>query len=48
MKREARLKMILAYEFSGQRSYESCDIPTRERIDALVRKLLRVFGAPRA
>lgn len=41
---EARLKMILAYEFSGQRSYESCDIPTRERIDVLVRKLMKVFG----
>ena len=42
--REARLKMILAYEFSGQRSYESCDIPTRARIDALIRKLIRLFA----
>lgn len=38
---EARLRQILAYEFSGQRSYFACDIPTRLRIDALIPKLTR-------
>lgn len=37
----AKLKMILAYEFSGQKSFESCDIPTRERIEKLIPKLIK-------
>lgn len=41
----AHLRMILAYDYSGQRSYASCDIPTRARIDAMIRKLAAVFGA---
>jgi hypothetical protein len=27
-----RLRAILAYEFSGSRSWESCDIVTREEV----------------
>lgn len=44
MTKEARLRMILAYEFSGQRSFDACDIPTRARIEALVKKLLKLFA----
>jgi hypothetical protein len=40
---QQRVKRILAYDFTGQYSYESCDIPTRARIDALLPKLARVF-----
>lgn len=36
---ESKWKAILAYEFSGSISYESCDIPTREKIDRLIPKL---------
>ena len=43
MTRNARLKMVLAYEFSGQRCYEACDIPTRARIGVLVKKLIKLF-----
>ena len=45
MTRTQRLRAILAYEFSGQRSYACCDIPTRERIDNLIPKLTKVFNA---
>jgi hypothetical protein len=38
-----RLRRILAYEFSGQYSYECCDIPTRERIDRLIRVILKTM-----
>lgn len=38
---ESKWKAILAYEFSGSTSYESCDIPTREKIDRLIPKLRR-------
>lgn len=41
----ARLKTLLAYAWDGQRSYESCDIPTRAKIDTLIPKLLK---APKA
>jgi len=40
---EQRLKMMLAHEFSGTTSYESCDIPTRLRIDRLVSKILKML-----
>lgn len=43
MNTDARLKTILAYEFSGQRSYDACDIPTRARITKLISKLQRVM-----
>lgn len=39
---ESRLKMILAHEFSGQRCFEACDIPTRIRIATLIAKLKKL------
>ena len=42
----ARIKAILAYELSGQRSFEACDIPTRERIVRLVAKILHLRHKP--
>lgn len=41
-----RLKTILAYELSGNRSFESCDIPTRQRIERLITKVLRLEKFP--
>lgn len=40
-----RLRAVLAYEFSGTTSWEACDIPTRERIQRLVQKILRLKRA---
>ena len=43
MKTESKLKMILAYEFSGSTCYEACDIPTRARIDRLIKKITKIM-----
>lgn len=40
----SRLRRILAYEFSGQLSYHSCDIPMRERIEKLIPKILQAVS----
>ena len=40
-----RLRAILSYEFSGTRSWESCDIVTREKIQRLVQKILGLKAA---
>ena len=46
MNTESKLRTILAYEFSGERSFPSCDIETRDRINRLIPKLFRAFNAP--
>ena len=48
MEIETRLRAVLTYEFSGQRSFASCDIETRDRINKLVPKLFYTFGVPMA
>ena len=48
MPKESRLKIILAYEFSGQRCFESCDIRTRSIIKKLIPKIAAVYNKARA
>jgi hypothetical protein len=43
MTKEARLKMILAYEFAGHCSFEAWDIETRRRIRVLIAKVTELF-----
>lgn len=38
----ARLRRILANEFTGQQCWAACDIPTRERIERLTYRIMRV------
>lgn len=43
---ETRLRAILSYAFSGQRSYAACDIPTRDQIDSLIPKIMKATDGP--
>lgn len=38
----ARLRRIFAYALSDQPSWEACDIPTRETIERLTYRVMRV------
>jgi hypothetical protein len=38
---ESRIRQILAYALSGQRSFAACDIATREKIIRVTHRIMR-------